>query len=104
MIKRLQVSLSNEAWHAVEAITTEASENFDVGTINYSDVINEMILTSKVDIKTLQLKHTDVRRTLRSMASQEDLDIDAVIKNLTELKQKTAKRLKPGAVASETST
>jgi hypothetical protein len=92
MKKRLQVVFSEEAWAAVEALTNQANENFDAGSINYSDVINEMILSAKVDIKALQLKHTDLRRSLRSMASKEELDLDAVIKSLLELKSKTGKR------------
>ena len=88
--KRIQVILSCEAWSAVEALTNQASENFEVGSINYSDAINEMILSSKVDIKTLQLKHTDLRRSLKLLARKNDLDLDSAIKNLLELKARTA--------------
>ena len=92
MKKRLQIVMSEEVWNAVEAVTNEANENFDAGTISYSDTINEMILNSKVDIKALQLRHTSLRRSLRSMALKGDLDIDSVIKNLQELKNKAYKR------------
>ena len=88
--KRLQIILTPEAWSAVEALTNQASENFDVGSINYSDAINEMILSSKVDIKTLQLKHTDLRRSLKLLASKNDLDLESAIKTLLELKARTA--------------
>ncbi len=84
--KRLQVILSDEAWREVETITKEATEKFESGSINYSDVINEMILTSKVDVKLLQLKHTDLRRSLKVLAGKNDLDIEAAIKSLMELK------------------
>ncbi len=94
MIKRLQIGLSDEAWQVVEAINKEASENFEAGSINYSDVINEMILNSKIDIKVLQLKHTDVRRSLRVMAAKEDLDIDSIIKSLNEIKNRTKRGAK----------
>lgn len=94
MNKRLQISLTEEAWKLVEQMTNEAAINFEVGSINYSDVINEMILTSKVDIKTLQTKHTNLRRSLRIMATQKDIDIDAVIKTLNDLKGKCKKDLK----------
>jgi hypothetical protein len=92
--KRLQVILTDEAWSAVEALTQDANEKFDSGSINYSDVINEMVLSSKVDIKALQLKHTDLRRSLKALASKEDLDIELAIKSLMELKARggTGKR------------
>ena len=83
--KRLQVILSDDAWAEVEALTTEANSNFEAGTINYSDVINEMVLSAKVDIKCLQAKHTDIGRSLRILASK-GVDIDSAIKTLMELK------------------
>lgn len=92
MKKRLQIILSDEAWVAVESVTNDANQGFDVGNINYSDAINEMILSSKVDIKTLQAKHTDPRRALRMMASKESIDIDSIIKSLMDLKSKTGRR------------
>jgi hypothetical protein len=92
MKKRLQVVFTEEAWAAVEALTNDANQNFDVGTISFSDAINEMVLSSRVDIKTLQNKHTDIRRTLRVMASQENVDIDSVIKNLKELKSNSVQK------------
>lgn len=94
MSKRLQISLTEDAWKMVEQMTNEAAINFEVGSINYSDVINEMVLTSKVDIKALQTKHTNLRRSLRIMATQKDIDIDAVIKTLNDLKGKCKKDLK----------
>lgn len=92
MKKRLQIILTDEAWTAVETLTSEANQNFQAGNINYSDAINEMILSARVDVKALQLKHTNLRRSLRAMASKGDLDIDAVIKNLMELKSKSSKK------------
>lgn len=92
MLKRLQVVFSNEAWTEIESIANEANKNFEVGSITYSDVINEMALNSKIDIKALQVKHTDVRRSLRVMASKTDVDLDSVIKTLLELKSKSTKR------------
>ena len=91
--KRLQVILSDEAWSAVETLTNQANENFETGTINYSDAINEMILCSKVDTKVLQQKHTNIRRSLKVLASKSDIDLDSAIKALTELKaRQTGKR------------
>ena len=92
MKKRLQVVLTEEVWSLVEALANEANQNFAAGFITYSDAINEMILTSKADIKILQLKHTDLRRSLRAMASQAEVDVDSVIKNLMELKSKPGKK------------
>ena len=91
--KRLQVILSDEAWAAVEQVTKQANDNFETGTINYSDVINEMIVCSKVDVKALQQKHTSIRRSLKVLASKTDIDLDTAIKALTELKaRQTGKR------------
>jgi hypothetical protein len=101
MKKRLQIVMSDEAWNAVESLTAEANQNFDVGSISYSDVISEMILTARVDVKALQLKHTDLRRSLRAMASKDALDIDSVIKNLMELKAKSGKRSPKNASVAE---
>jgi hypothetical protein len=92
MSKRLQVVFNDEAWSLVEKISTEASEGFEVGSISYSDIINEMVIHSKVDVKGLQLKHTDFRRSLKHLASKEDVDLDLVIKSLLELKSKTSRR------------
>jgi hypothetical protein len=92
MKKRLQVILSDDAQAALESLMKEANEGFQAGSISYSDAVNEMILASKVDIRALQLKHTDLRRSLRAMASEPNVDIEGVIKNLMELKSKTGKR------------
>lgn len=102
MIKRLQIALTDDAWIAVDLLIKEANENFATGHINYSDAINEMIINSKVDIKTLQDKHTDIRRSLKSYAKQEEPDIDALIKTLTEIKkqkQKTKQKEKTAEVS-----
>ena len=45
-----------------------------------------MILTAKVDVKALQLKHTDLRRSLKALAGKDDIDIESAIKSLMELK------------------
>ena len=100
--KRLQVILSDEAWNAVEAVTNEANENFEVGSINYSDVINEMIIGSKVDVKSLQLKHTDFRRSLKLLASKDDIDLESAIKSLMELKARSTGKRKNNSTQEET--
>lgn len=88
MKKKLQVVISEEAWDLIEAIAKEANHEFKNGNINWSDVVNEMILNAKVDIALLQAKHTNIRKSLRWMASQKEINIDAVIKSLTSLKTK----------------
>lgn len=92
MKKRLQVQLTDDAWEMVEHLAKEGNSGFDSGYISYSDAINEMILTSKVDIRTLQMKHADLRRSLRSLASRRDLDVETVLRLVAELKTKTQKR------------
>ena len=95
--RRLQVILTDDAWAAVDSATAEANNGFDAGSINYSDTINEMILTSKIDIKLLQSKHTNIRKSLRLMAAQESVDLDDVIKALQDLKTRTTKKGKTPA-------
>ena len=92
MSKKLQIILNEESWNMVDQLIKESNENFDGGTINYSDAINEMILSSKVDVRALQLKHTDWRRSLRALASKGEVDLEQAIKALSELKAKTVKR------------
>lgn len=91
-MKKLQVVFSVDAWAVVENIYTKATEGFETGSISYSDVMNEMVLTSNVDIKTLQSKHIDIRRSLRAFASQKEIDLDSLIRSLSELKGKSNKR------------
>lgn len=99
MKKRIQVVLSDESWPIVEKITKQANEGFENGNINYSDVINEMVICSNVDIDKLQLKHTNLRKSLRLLASQKDLDVDLVIESLMALKKGT--KFKPKKTKNE---
>lgn len=94
MKKRVQVFLNEDALVAVERLEKEANHEFDIGSISLSDAINEMILTSRVDIQTLQGKHTDLRKAVIAMADKPDVDIDFMIKNLQELKVRTSKKTK----------
>lgn len=102
MSKRLQIALSDEAWRNVEALSAEANQGFEVGHITYSDVINEMVLCAKPDVKLLQSKHTSVRKSLLMLSAQKGLDLDAAIKALTELRAKT-KRASRAQAESEVS-
>ncbi len=92
MSKRLQVNVSEEAWSAVEALCSEANQGFDAGNVSVSDAVNEMILSAKVDVRALQSKRTDLRRALRAMAGKEELDLESVIRSLSELRGKTGKK------------
>lgn len=88
-MKRLQLALTDEARILVESLTEEANNGFDVGSISYSDVVSELIVTGKLDINVLRSKHTDIPRSLRKMASKADMDLDSAIKQLMELKSRT---------------
>lgn len=66
--KKIQIVLSDEAWSALDSLTKEANEGFLNGTINCSDVANELISTGKIDICGLQAKHTNIRKSLRLMS------------------------------------
>lgn len=92
MKKKLQVILNDESWALLEAMTKEANEGFKNGTINMSDIVNEILTAAKIDVRALQAKHTNIRRSLRQMALQKDIDIDLAIKNLMELKSLNTKR------------
>ncbi len=96
MKKRLQVVLNNDSWAEVERVTKLANDGFENGNISFSDVLNEMALSSNVDVEKLQTKHTNIRKSLRLLASQKDLDIDAAIKSLQALKKvKGVSKVKP---------
>lgn len=86
MKRKLQVILTEDSWSTLDAIVKEANLDFQSGSINMSDVVNEILLTAKIDVRTLQIKHTNVRRSLRNLASKKDIDIDLAIKSLMELK------------------
>ncbi|MBN8542603.1 MAG: hypothetical protein J0L82_19590 [Deltaproteobacteria bacterium] len=92
MKRKLQVVLNDETWTAIEGLTKEANDGFINGTITYSDIVNEILLTAKLDIRGLQAKHTNIRKSLRLMASQKEIDIDSAIRALMDLKSKGAKK------------
>ena len=92
MKRKLQVILNEDAWAALETLTKEANDGFTTGSINMSDIVNEVLQTAKIDIRGLQAKHVNVRLSLRQMASQKDIDIDLAIKSLMEMKANGNKR------------
>jgi len=93
-MKRLQVILSDDAWAEIERVHKDAMDGFKTGSINYSDVINEMVLNSKIDLKELRLKHTDIRKSLLNLAKSENLDVESALKILNEIRSRTSKKSK----------
>ena len=102
-MKRLQVILSDDAWAEIERVYAEATTDFKTGSINYSDVINEMILNSKVDLRELRLKHTDIRKSLLNLAKSENIDVESVLKTLNEIRSRSSKKNKASTQAEEVS-
>jgi len=93
-MKRLQIIMSDEAWVVLDKVYKDANTDFKIGSINYSDVINEMILTSKVDLRELRLKHTDIRKSLLSLAKSTNVDVDSALKILNEIRSRNLKKHK----------
>lgn len=102
-MKRLQVILSDDAWAEIERVYIEATTDFKTGSINYSDVINEMILNSKVDLRELRLKHTDIRKSLLNLAKSENIDVESALKALNEIRSRGIKKSKTTSHAEEIS-
>lgn len=92
MKKKLQVALTDESWEMLESISHDANDGFKNGCITFSDIINEVLSNAKIDLKGLQAKHTNIRKSLRLLASQKEIDIDLAIRNLMELKAKSPKK------------
>lgn len=93
MKRKLQIVLTDETWSILENSSKEANQDFKNGFITMSDVVNEMILNSKIDIRNLQVKHTNVKKSLRHLSMQKDIDLDLAIKSLMELKNSQPKKL-----------
>lgn len=91
-MKRLQVVFTDEAWIHVDAIYKQALTDVDSISINYSDVVNEMVQNSKIDVKSFQAKHIDLRKSLKAFVSQKEIDVDQLLKTLNDFKGKTVKR------------
>jgi hypothetical protein len=102
-MKRLQVILTSEAWTEIERVYSDAINDFKTGSINYSDVINEMVLNSKVDLKELRLKHTDIKKSLLNLAKSENIDIELALKVLNEIRSKSVKKSKATSQPEEVS-
>lgn len=92
MSKRIQVVLSQKALDELERVLTAASADFNIGTITLSDVVTEMVLTSNIDIKEFRIKHTNVRKYLKTLSQDENTDLDSALKTLLELKSQLSKK------------
>lgn len=101
MKRKLQVVLNDESWNSLEAIIKEANEGFVNGSITISDVVNEIVLNAKIDIRALQSKHINVRKSLRILATQKEIDIDSAIRTLMDLKSKGVKKSAKNQTANE---
>lgn len=94
MNKALQIVLTDETRAMVESIINQASSDFKNGRIRVSDVINEMILTSRVDVKVLQNKNINLKKSLRLLAARDDLDSEVIEQFLEDLKLRPTKKSK----------
>lgn len=92
MSKRIAMVLNDEATVQFERLLEEANKGFEGGRITASDLLSEMVICAKVDIKALQLKHTDLRRSLLALAKRQEVDLDSVMKMLAEMKARSGKK------------
>ncbi len=106
MSKRLQVILSDSAFEQVDKTYKSAIEGHPTVKLNYSDVIELMILNSKVHVADIRLKHTDLRKTLMDLAKRKNLSVEEIISSMSELKgvlgKKESKKLFKGESEAET--
>jgi hypothetical protein len=98
MSKRLQLFLNADAENKLTKVYEEITSNFTSGNIKISDVVSEMILSSEIDIKEIRLKYTDLKKSLIELAHADNLDVDAAIKALLELKNKNSKKVTKNVV------
>jgi hypothetical protein len=92
MSKRITVLLDKEAAEQFESLLEEANDGFEAGRITASDLVNEIIATAKLDLRSLQLKHSDLRRSLKVLSAREDIDVEKAIKILSEMRGRVVKR------------
>ncbi len=98
MSKRLQLFLNADAENKLTKVYEEITSNFNSGNIKISDVVSEMILSSEIDIKEIRLKYTDLKKSLIELAHADNLDVDAAIKALLELRNKNSKKVTKNVV------
>lgn len=101
MNKRIQIILSDDAKVALDKLYNEAKSGFKVGTIKISDLVSEIILNTKIDVNDVRAKYTDLRKSLKELASAENVDLDLAIKTLSELKGKYQKKVTKAKITIE---
>lgn len=95
-MKRLQLKLGEEALTKLETLVAQVNEGFTLGSISQSDIVEDLIVSARIDAKALQRKHVDIKRYLKQMASDETLDLDQAIKLLEEYRgQANGRRMHP---------
>lgn len=92
MSKRLQIILNENTFSLIESTHKQICDGHPQVKLNFSDLINEMISCSKININDIRSKHTDIRRTLIELAKQKDLKVEEVIQQLAQLKTFTVKK------------
>ena len=102
MSKRVGLVLTNEAAASFEKILGDVNYGFKAGKVTPSNLISEIILSTKVDVKALQLKYTDLRRSLRALSQREEIDVETAIEILSEIAGKAQKKRGRGRVEEET--
>jgi len=101
MSKRIALQLSEEASDRFDRLLKEANQGFEAGRILAADLINELILTTRIDLRALQLKHSDLRKSLKVMSAKENIDIDSAIRFLTELRGRATYKRRGNSIESE---
>ncbi|MEK6555652.1 MAG: hypothetical protein AABZ31_10455 [Bdellovibrionota bacterium] len=91
MGKRMRLNLADEACELLNTYTTEANAGFKQGRISKTDVLNEIILSTKVEIDGLRAKHIDVRKSLRLLSEEKQIDVHSALHALIEIKNQSAK-------------
>lgn len=91
-LKRIQLLLPQNAIDQLEKIRKEVNTGFDVGSIGLSDVATEIIMSAEIDVKEIRIKHINVKRYLKHLAKDDNIDIDTALKTLQELRSQLAKK------------
>lgn len=92
MAKRLQIVIGEDAFERVDQVYKKATEGQPTVKLNYSNVIEEMILNSKVSISDIRSKHTDLRKTLLDLAKRKDISVEDVVSQIADIKGGLSKR------------